>query len=50
MKKSTSLIIAFALLVLYLGISASPIPFKGIIQLLIIVGIAVFLSKILRKK
>ena len=50
MKKSTILIIAFALLVLYLGISILPIPYKGIIQLLLIVGIAIFLSKIIRKK
>ncbi len=50
MKKRLGLIIAFILIFVYFLIGVSSLPYKGIIQLLIIAGIAVCLLPVLKKK
>lgn len=49
MKKKTAFLIILALIILYSAISYTHIPYKGIICLGIILGIAVVVAKALKK-
>ncbi|MBR6720334.1 MAG: hypothetical protein IKL74_05430 [Clostridia bacterium] len=49
MNKKISFLIILALIILYSAVSYTSLPFKGIISLLIILGIAVVVAKTLKK-